>query len=109
MRRRVRLTERDLNNIIRESVKRSLYTEGLGDTLRGGLQGLRTGANRMSVQKDDTAELEHWATCAQQVLAKKDPQAAFSFLERFVDTFAALKRTQAIDYGKNSVGGGWWS
>ena len=82
MKKMIKLTESDLHKIVKESVNRVLYNEGLGDSFRGAMRGFHSGAN-------------------QQMANDEDPQEAMQVLQNIVNYISKGKQEQNQVYGGN--------
>ena len=83
MKRRIRLTESDLHGIVKESVKKVLYNEGLGDRFRGAWNGFQQGAQQQSnniVRSDVLAQVRKFAKYGLQ----GTPQEAMETLQNII-------------------------
>ena len=63
--RRVRLTEGQLHNVIRESVN-NILNEGFMDKMKGAYQGFRKGQDQMDNDQQNQHQKQQWMDCIQQ-------------------------------------------
>jgi len=94
----IRLTENDLHRIVKESVNRVLYNEGLGDRFKGAWNGFKTGNDQMQQNDYDAGNLSYWVETAQRVLQTGNPQQAVNFLKNFVTQYGEDKAYQRDMY-----------
>jgi hypothetical protein len=98
MKKLVRLTESDLHRIVKESVNKVLYNEGIGDRLKGAVSGFRSGNNQQMANSEDASTLDMWVKTAQRV---QTPEQAMQFVRNFVNNALANKRHQYDWYDDN--------
>ena len=80
----IRLTESDLHRIVKESVNRVLYNEGLGDRFRGAWNGFKQGAEQQNyneVRSDVLATVRKFA----QYGLQDNPQEALQNIIQYID------------------------
>ena len=99
MKRLVRLSEGDLHRIVKESVNKVLYNEGIGDRFRGAISGFRNGRDSMMQNDEDASSLWQWVGFAQNVLKSNNPNDYKAFIERFVNAYSKDKSSQQSNYG----------
>ena len=80
----IRLTESDLNKIVKESVNRVLYNEGLGDRFRGAWNGFQQGAKQQDTNAVNTNTLAQVKKFAQYGL-QGNPQEALQTIIQYID------------------------
>ena len=101
MKKMIKLTEGDLHRIVKESVNRVLYNEGLGDSFRGAMRGFHSGANQQMANDEDAQMLWVINSWAQRGLKGGNPQQAMQVLQNIVNYISKGKQEQNQTYGGN--------
>lgn len=98
MRRRIRLTESELQRIVEDSVN-NVLNEGFGDRIKGAFKGFRTGANQQMANADDAETLTDVYNWAQEGIKSGDPQKAMKILQQIVKLLTTIKQHEKQNYG----------
>lgn len=81
-----RITENQLNQIVKESVK-TVLNEGLGNKLRGAINGFRQGDESLRQNGNESDDLRYWLTLAMKALSTNNPQSCVNMLQKFVKNY----------------------